>query len=88
MARQSKLDRCWKCDHEARLGVYIAYYSVQSNRKSGVSKQIKGSFPARGHCIDCFLELAQKKGMSDMKSQALREKLEGRSVSASGRRKL
>jgi len=59
----------------------MGYYSVGSK-----GKQIKGGFPARGYCIDCFLGLAKRKGMLRVEREALREKLVGRSVSP-GRRK-
>jgi len=87
MGRPTKLDRCCKCEHEARAGVFLSYYFIKSKRKSGVSKPIKGdSFPAIGYCIDHFLELAKKKGMLREERQELREKLDGRSASR-GRRK-
>ena len=81
MARPTTLDRLCRCDHEARVGVYFAYYSVKSKHKSAVSKQVKGSLPARGYCVDCFLEFAKRKGLPGDERQELREKLEGRSVS-------
>jgi hypothetical protein len=89
MGRPTKLDRCCRCDHEARLGVYMGFYILRSKGKGGVSKPIKPkSFPARGYCIDCFLELAKRTGLPGKERQALREALEGRrSVSAPGRKK-
>jgi hypothetical protein len=88
MARPTKLDRCCKCTHEARVGVYRAFYSVKAKRKSGVSKQIRRSLhDTVGYCIDHFLELAEKRGMVRVEREALREELEGRVVSRSGRRR-
>lgn len=75
MARESKLDRCDACGHEARVGVYLGYYSVKSKHKRGVSKQTKGTLPALGYCVNCFLKLAKKEGMSREKLEELREEL-------------
>jgi hypothetical protein len=76
MARESKLDRCDACGHQARMGVFLGYYSIKSKRKSGADKQIKGTLPALGYCINCFLKLAKKEGMLQEKRQELREELE------------
>ena len=68
MPRKTGLKECVKCDSKARVGVYTSYYSL-SNQKirrssKGRKTQVKGSFPARGYCIDCFLRLAEVRGVS------------------------
>jgi hypothetical protein len=73
MAKKSKLDKCVVCEkHHAIVGAFTSYYGVGYEGK----KQIKGSFPARGFCLKCFLKRAKKEGVRSVQRDELRKKLE------------
>jgi hypothetical protein len=72
MAKKSKLDKCVQCKkHHAVVGVLTSYYGVGYKGK----KQIKGSFPARGYCLKCFVRRAKKEGLRSAQRDELRKKL-------------
>jgi hypothetical protein len=79
MPRKSKLHRCVSCKkHRAKIGVLTNYYVLGSRRSSSsrtAKKQIAGSLPARGYCVNCFLELAKTQGLHSEQRHALRKKL-------------
>jgi hypothetical protein len=88
MPRKTTLGTCSKCgEWRSAVGVYRAFYSVQhrvsrpdrstpaTNKRTA---QATGSFPARGYCIDCFMSLAKKQGLSAVRLRQIRQKLEGR----------
>ena len=83
MPRKTGLKRCIKCDDKVRIGVYTSYYSLTNraiDRSSSQTKkwktQVKGSFQARGYCVDCFLRLAKVRGVSKAERTRLRQELD------------
>jgi hypothetical protein len=72
MAKKSKLDKCVHCKkRRAVAGVITSYYGVGYE-----GKQIKGSFPARGYCLKCFLKRAKKEGVRSRQRDEVGTKLE------------
>jgi hypothetical protein len=73
MAKKSKLDKCVHCrKRRATVGVLTSYYGVGLKQE----KQIKGSFPAQGYCLKCFVRRAKKEGLNSAQRHELRKKLE------------
>jgi hypothetical protein len=81
MPRKSKLRKCVRCEQQhATIGALTNYYLLGTRRRDASSsrstgQQIKGSFPARGYCVDCFLRLAKKQGVRPEQLRGLRKKL-------------
>jgi hypothetical protein len=83
MPRKTGLTNCVRCESDARVGVYSSYYGLSSpatkfssSHSRGGKSQIKGSFPARGFCVDCFLRLAKGRGVSKGERTRLRRELD------------
>ncbi|GEM_PF-3934121 len=83
MPRKTALKWCVKCDGKARIGVYTSYYTLRNSaigRSSSSDRrrktQVKGSFPARGYCVDCLLALAKVRGVSKAERTRLRQELD------------
>jgi len=66
VARPTRLDTCFRCGKGAELGVYWGYYVIGST-----PKQRRGTLPARGYCIDCFLKLAEGRKLRGSEFKAL-----------------
>jgi len=74
MPRKSKLRKCVGCNkRRATIGALLNFYAVGVKRKG--RKQITGSLPARGFCLDCFLSLAKEQGMRSEQRHELHTKL-------------
>lgn len=88
MPRRTILGICCRCgERRSAVGVYRAFYSVrrrvsQSDRSTPATNrratQVTGSFPARGYCVECFMSLAKRQGLSALRLRQIRQKLEGR----------
>lgn len=84
MPKKTKLTYCVKCDKAACIGVYLAYYALRRarQRKEGPAQkkrpatQIKGTLPARGYCMNCFLRLLRSRGLSPAEVLELEEDIE------------
>jgi len=78
MPKTTGLRRCIKCGGRPVLGLYSGYYLFGSGRWR---QQQRGSFPARGYCVACFLRIARSR-LDHSEFEALCSKLdhESRSV--------
>ncbi len=84
MPRKTKLKTCVRCGHRTLFGVYRAFYVLKrtpharrADNRSRIQpqSQLKGSFPATGYCLNCFLDLARKyldgKRMKELRGRLL-----------------
>ena len=83
MPRKTAHKWCVRCEEvRAQVGAYTGYYVLSSKSKSGPkpqkpNPQVKGTLPARGFCMDCFLRHARKQGWDDTEMRKLRATLRG-----------
>jgi hypothetical protein len=65
MPRRTQHERCIECEEPVKVCALISYYIVGRKPHSGrPSKQVKGTLPSRGYCIQCFMKLAKENGTS------------------------
>ena len=85
MPKRTRLKECIKCGNAARIGVYLGYYALRGTPKQAARLtpsrrrplQVKGTLPARGYCLDCFVRLVKSRGWSRGEVLELQEKIEG-----------
>jgi len=78
MPRRTALEFCVRCKKRAELGVYTGYYRLSSKPRlgqEGNKRQVRGTLPARGFCMDCFLRYAKGQGWDRTVMQKLRSRL-------------
>ena len=69
MPRKTKLRSCSKCGvNKVRVGIVTSFYALRSAPPKDPrvpdrpTKQLKGSLPTYGLCLDDFMKLARSRG--------------------------
>lgn len=84
MPRKTKLRSCRKCGaNKVRVGVVTSFYVLCSGpplKGSRIAarptRQLKGSLPTYGLCLDCFMKLARIRGMGASELKQLQLQLQ------------
>jgi hypothetical protein len=80
MPKRTRLQTCIGCGGTAQLGVGVSYYVLTNPATRKLSSrgkaQIKGSLPARGYCIKCFMSLKRVRRLERAEQQQLRRRLQ------------